>query len=220
YSGRPRELLGAVRGLLSNPNCEFPLNHVPVRTLGEFVHGTGSWDARAAYLRAVQDWSREVETVGPALDPAALTMFGDGYYLPHEEGPLADAFCRQCEELLRLPPTGPGQRERAADLLRQSAQLREFCLRLPGLRNRPLFHALHRRCWELREELDLLERGLPAHSVGGGEPTSFRSDDHLPGVYRGGLVARLQRMFLPQSDASFVAAPREPEAEKTCPDPA
>src|SRR6266540_3340831 len=37
YAGRPPELRAAVAGLLSNPNCEFPLNYIPLRTLGDFV---------------------------------------------------------------------------------------------------------------------------------------------------------------------------------------
>ncbi len=41
YSGRPPELRGEVGGLLTNPNCELPLNFVPVRTLAEFVRCRG-----------------------------------------------------------------------------------------------------------------------------------------------------------------------------------
>ena len=42
YAGRPPELRDEVSGLLSNPNNEFPLNYVPLRTLAEFVHCAGS----------------------------------------------------------------------------------------------------------------------------------------------------------------------------------
>ena len=37
YCGRPPELRSEVSGLLSNPNSEFPLNYVPLRTLAQFV---------------------------------------------------------------------------------------------------------------------------------------------------------------------------------------
>ena len=39
-----------------------------------------------------------------------------------------------------------------------ATRLRAFCEAMTELRHRPLFHALSRRTWELREELDLLER--------------------------------------------------------------
>src|SRR6185369_9910413 len=38
YAGRPPELRNAVNGLLANPNCEFALNYVPLRSLAEFVN--------------------------------------------------------------------------------------------------------------------------------------------------------------------------------------
>src|SRR5207253_899503 len=55
YAGRPPELRGEVAGLLSNPNNEFPLNFVPLRTLAEFVRfpAEGRWNPREAYLSAM-----------------------------------------------------------------------------------------------------------------------------------------------------------------------
>src|SRR5439155_9861136 len=57
-AGRPPALRQAVSGLLSNPNCEFPLNYVPLRTLGEFVRcpAAAGWDARKSYLAAMREW--------------------------------------------------------------------------------------------------------------------------------------------------------------------
>src|SRR6516162_5168863 len=46
YAGRPPELRNAVRGLLSNPNNEFPLNFVPLRTFAEFVRCDTNWKSR------------------------------------------------------------------------------------------------------------------------------------------------------------------------------
>ena len=34
----------------------------------------------------------------------------------------------------------------------------DFCVRLTELKQRSIFHALYRRAWELREELDVLHR--------------------------------------------------------------
>jgi hypothetical protein len=65
---------------------------------------------------------------------------------------------------------------------------------LAGLRDRRLFAALFRRVWELREGLDLLERYAEFRLRSGGHDAAFQSDAHLPGTYRGGLVARLERL--------------------------
>jgi protein O-GlcNAcase/histone acetyltransferase len=135
YSGRPPELRGEVNGLLSNPNSEFPLNYVPLRTLAAFA-SSDTWDPRAAYLSAMAEWAPMFETVRGPLPLDDLVLFGDCYYLPYEQGPEAEALhleaCR--------------------------TRLRTVCSALTELRDRPLFHALSRRVWELREQLDLLDR--------------------------------------------------------------
>jgi hypothetical protein len=83
-------------------------------------------------------------------------------------------------------------------------RLRDFCARLADLRDRGLFYALSRRLWELREELDLFDRYLAFRSDPGHETAPARSDFHLPQTYRGGYVARLQRMLDAREDGTFV----------------
>ena len=68
YAGRPLELRSEVAGLLSNPNCELPLNFVPLRTLAEFVRCAGTWDARGAYLSAMREWLPAFATIGGPVD--------------------------------------------------------------------------------------------------------------------------------------------------------
>jgi hypothetical protein len=81
-------------------------------------------------------------------------------------------------------------KEKVADVSR----LKEFCARLAELKNRKLFYALSRRAWELREEMDLLERYLNGDRS---------SDFHLPGTFRGGFVARIQKLLRQKKDGSF-----------------
>jgi hypothetical protein len=76
------------------------------------------------------------------------------------------------------------------------------------LRHRPLFYALSRRVWELREELDLLERYVEFKSRGGPPGVGCRSDCHLPATYRGGLVSRLQHLLVQQPNGTL--APPNP----------
>ncbi len=76
-------------------------------------------------------------------------------------------------------------------------------MKLTELRLRPLFHALSRRIWDLREEVDLLDRYVAMKT---GDPAArARSDFHLPGTCRGGFVARLQRLLMMKPDGTFVA---------------
>lgn len=204
YAGRPPELRREISGLLVNPNCEFPLNYVPLRTLGEFVQCAGDRDAREAYLAAMREWLPRFATIGQPVTLEDLIRFGDCYYLPHEEGPEAEKFYESVRSLLTTDPAGWG--EKAAACRKQAARLRDFCARMTELRQRPLFYALSRRVWELREELDLLDRYIEFKSKPGQADAAFGSDFHLPGTYRGGMVPRLQRLLLQKPDAAFTAA--------------
>ncbi len=214
YAGRPTELRSEVSGLLSNPNNEFPLNYVPLRTLGEFVRGAGGWDSRQAYLSAMREWLPCFETIGQPVALEDLIRFGDCYYLPHEEGPEAEALFQRTRSLLARNSTDWG--EASADFRGQAARLREFCVRMAELRHRPLFYALSRRIWELREELDLLERYVEFKSRGGAADAACRSDFHLPVTYRGGMVPRLQRLLVQQPDGTFEPACRDERTRAAC----
>src|SRR6266536_392846 len=106
YAGRPPELRDAVAGLLSNPNCEFPLNYIPLRTLAEFVRSpaTAGWDARRSYLSAMREWLPQFATIGQPVTLEELVLFGDCHYLPHEEGPEAEALYERVRRVITGNP--------------------------------------------------------------------------------------------------------------------
>ncbi len=210
YSGRAPGLRGAVSGLLINPNNEFPLNYVPLRTLAEFIYCDGSWHARKAYLNAMRQWLPYFETVGHPLTIHDLVLLGDCFYLPHEEGAEAEEFYDSTRRLLAAEPGKWGGQVIA--FRKRASQLRDCCARLTELRHRPLFYALSRRLWELREELDLLLSYVRQKVDGGTPDTPCRSDFHLPGTYRGGMVPRLQHLLTQHSDGTF-APSRETAAQ-------
>jgi len=199
YSGRAPELRDHVRGLLINPNTEFPVNYVPLRTLGEFVKGQGRYDTREAYLSAMREWLPRFATLGEPISFEDLILFGDCYYLPHEEGPEANVLYDLAKGLTL--DSRPAALDNARAFLEGVARLRTFCARVTELRDRSLFYALSRRVWELREELDLLEQFVRFKCEGKGG--AFRSDSHLPGTYRGGMVVRLQRLLVQQPAGEF-----------------
>jgi hypothetical protein len=174
---------------------------VPLRTLGAFVSGRGSWDARRAYVEAMGAWLPRFETHGPAIALDDLLLLGDCYYLPHEEGPLAEALLASARRLLASDPATWGE---AAAFTQQAGRLRDVCTRVAELRDRPLFYALSRRTWELREEMGLLLACVRLKEADAGAPC--RSDFHLPGTYRGGMAARLQRLLAQREDGAFLPA--------------
>ncbi len=196
YAGRAADLLPEISGLLSNPNVEFPLNYVPLRTLGWFV-GRRMDDPRGAYLAAMDEWRASFATVQREIALDDLILFGDCFYLPYEEGPEGKALMRSAGLMIR----GGAGGDAVAAFDARATRLQAFCRAVPELRDRDLCHALSRRVWALREELDLLERF--AHQRG---DAAVSSDFHRPGTYRGGIVARLQAMVEPRTDGTFVPA--------------
>jgi protein O-GlcNAcase / histone acetyltransferase len=204
YAGRPLELRQEVSGILVNPNNEFPLNFVPFRTLANFLHGDEPWDARKAYLSAMEEWLPRFATVAQAITLEDLILFGDCYYLPHEQGPEAQTlYQKACDLVAATPDDRP---DRAATFITQASKLQAFCVRMTELQQRSLFNALSRRVWDLREELELLRRYAEFISLKGQSEGAFRSDFHLPGTYRGGVVAQLQHLLEQQPDGTFTPA--------------
>ncbi len=210
YSGRPPGLCAAVRGILTNPNTEYASDFMALRTLALFLSDPAAYEPRAAYLQALREWMPEFETVSGPIAFDDLVLLADCYYLPYEEGPRADALLARAR--LALTDQSGAWRDHAEAFLVEGTRLRDLCARLATLRNRSLFHALSRRVWDLREELDLLVRGVQARLRSPDGHVVFSSDFHQPKTYRGGMVARLQRLLTPHPDGTFTPAVGEADA--------
>ena len=210
YAGRPLGLRPEVSGILINPNCEFGLNEVPIRTFGAFVHAQGGWPAREEYVSAMAAWLTRFDGAGQRLVLEDLVLLGDCFYLPHEDGQEAAALLASARRLVTSDPAGWGSE--AVAFLQRAGRLKRACAAVAELRDRRLAHALFRPVWELREELDLLMRYVQDRLADPNAP--LRSDFHLPGTYRGSFVARLQQLLDPQPDGTFVAsAARRPAGD-------
>lgn len=196
YSGRSRDLRDEVEGILINPNCEFALNFVPTRTFANYLTSGGIWHARETYLEALREWLPKFD--GLSFDDLALLC--DCFYLPHQDGPEAEQLYNSLRDVVECSSLAA-----AFPFLTKARRLREVCARLAEINDRPLFYALSRRAWELREELDLLEKFVTfrANPESAGKP--FHSDFHLAKTYRGGFVPRLQKLLTQHADGSFTA---------------
>lgn len=205
YSGRPLDLRDEVAGILTNPNIEGPLNFVALHTLAAYLRAEGTYEPRQAYLAALQAWAPAFDTVHGPIAFDDLVLLADCYYLPHQEGSRAEALLDHA--VRALSDRSSTWRDHADAVREEGTRLRDLCGRLATLRDRALFHALNRRIWDLREELDLLVKGVEARLRGGDVDEPFRSDFHLPRTYRGGMVARLQRLLVQHEDGTFTPAP-------------
>lgn len=205
YSGRPRGIQRKVRGILSNPNTEFPLNFPGLHSMASWLRAGEDWDARASYLEALRAWLPRFEGWKQPMPFDDLVLLCDCHYLPYSEGPGAVALRSQLRALLQAPPANWGPEAHA---IRASlARLRDACARVADLRDRSLFAAWSRRVWELREEMDLLEKYVAWHLHPATRDEPFQSDFHQPVTYRGGMVASLQRLLRLRPDGTFTPAP-------------
>ena len=140
----------------------------------------------------MKEWLPSFATVGRAIALEDLILFGDCYYLPHEEGVEAVALCERARDLLARPPAD--RRGDVTAFREQARRLRDCCARMTELRDRPLFHALSGRVWELREALERLDRYVDQRqaALAEGSPVGAGSSR---GTRQGGMVARLQRLL-------------------------
>ncbi|HEY6227251.1 MAG TPA: beta-N-acetylglucosaminidase domain-containing protein [Verrucomicrobiae bacterium] len=198
YSGRSRELRDEVAGILINPNCELPLNYVPIRTFADYLNISGIWHPREIYLDALRAWLPQFDNI--SFDD--LVLLCDCFYLPHHDGPEAEQLYNSLTDVVDCASLAT-----AFPILTKATRLREVCARLAEMKNRPLFYALSRRIWELREELDLLEKFITFRASPEHAPKSFHSDFHQPKTYRGGFVPRLQKLLTQNPDGSFSPSP-------------
>jgi protein O-GlcNAcase/histone acetyltransferase len=203
YSGRRRELRAAVRGILINPNNEYPVNFVPLRTFAEFLHGEGEWRPRQSFLDNIARWLSQFATVGQPLLPDDLLLVADCFYLPHAEGPGGQRLFELVHRLLVQPVDAWGDAH--DEFLSLNRRIQALFERLTELRDRELFYVWSRRGWELKEEFQVLDAALAFKKAGGDLDVGFEPGTHLPGTYRGGTLAKIERLL--QMDAQGFVRP-------------
>jgi protein O-GlcNAcase/histone acetyltransferase len=203
YSGRERELRGVVRGILINPNNEYPINFIALRTLAAYLNGDSEWEPRHAFLQSAADWLALYETVTKPITLDDLILLADCFYLPHADGPEAIKLLSLIDRLLAEPVSrwGDGYDEFCAI----NVQIQALFDRLTELRDRELFDAWSRRVWALKEELLIIDAALAQKKAGRDLSAGIELESCLPGTFRGGILARLER-FLTMDDDGRVRA--------------
>jgi hypothetical protein len=191
YSGRPRDLRSAVRGILINPNNEYALNFIPLRTLAAHLNGDGCGEPREAFLHAASEWLPHFSTVSEPLALDDLILLADCYYLPHTFGPNAERLLRLVEHLFVEPVDNWGPAYDTFTAL--NGRIQAATDRLSELCDRNLFDAWGRRTWELRNELQVIDTVLAQKAAGRDIDNGIEVDHCLPGTFRGGFLAKLER---------------------------
>lgn len=198
FAGRPLELRDEVRGLFLNPNCEHEANAVAVHTLGAWRRAQGAWDPRAAHEAALRAWLPRWDGAGVSLDE--LRLLCDALHLPGGPGPTAREWLGHLERLATLPPARWGESEPA--FLEAAGRLFALSDRLPSLSRRPLFHALLRHAWELKQELHIL-RGWVAWKKAHPDGEPFFHPHARPPIYKGALLTRLRAVLAMAPDGGL-----------------
>jgi protein O-GlcNAcase/histone acetyltransferase len=194
YAGRPLEMRAEVAGILSNPNCQFEANYIPLRTLAMYARAEGAWHPRRAFQAALKSWWPQWKTHGPGgLAVEELELLCDCFYLPTQLGPGAASFLEDVGFLLRRTPKRWGNTGRRFE--RTCASLIGLFDKMSALKNRELLHALYRRVWELREETRLIGKYVRWRKSDPPAGQKFVSTENPPGIFRGGLLAELQRLL-------------------------
>jgi protein O-GlcNAcase/histone acetyltransferase len=189
YSGRSRELPRAVRGILINPNNEFPLNFIALRTVAAYLNRDGEWNPREAFLNSVAEWLPSFTTVASPLTREDLLLLCDCFYLPNAEGPEGAGLIRLVERLLADPPNTWGNAREEFSAM--NARIQRLFDRLTELRDRDLFDAWSRRVWELKEEMQLIEATLVQKEAGRDIVEGIALNSFLLGTFRGGILGKL-----------------------------
>ncbi|MFP6581286.1 MAG: beta-N-acetylglucosaminidase domain-containing protein [Candidatus Hydrogenedentota bacterium] len=196
FAGRPLELRDEVLGILTNPNCEFELNYIPIYSLGHYLAAEDEWDARADYLELLQGFKARHGFTSADADELDITLLTDCFYLPYEHGATARAFLELIGFLFANDVSDWGDRyAEFQSIVQQSSHVLD---ELNNISNRELLYALYGPVWMLRKEFGLVAQILEWKSKGA--EGDCRSVYHHSATYRGAMSDHLQSFFYMTKD--------------------
>lgn len=194
YKDRPAELLQEVTGILSNPNCEYEANFIPLYTLAQYVREKHDYQPREAYHQALDAWLEHFQIEGgDPITRAELELLCDIFYLPFEQGEAAKHVLRTAERALQHGADIP-----SSDLKRITSfhhAVRQLFEKLTELSDRDLLYALYDYVWEIRTETELLAEYVTWLASKPAPEARFSKPDRIPNTYRGGLAAKIQALL-------------------------
>jgi len=197
YAGRTEQLAQLSTGVLLNPNCQFELNFVPLRTLGTFLKTGSNYKESDGTQIAAAAWLPEWERLqGEPFDPELVRLLIDCFYLPFSNGTRAT-------ELFVKAKTALNGDVQSLQFTRDIAnQLSTLFFDLSTLKNRDLLDALWSPVWRLKDEFELIAQ-LATKTGAGPHPLPDFPDK----IARGGLIRELQRLTRQHGAAGYSKEP-------------
>ena len=199
YTGRPLELKNEVQGILTNPNCQFQLNYIPIMSLGMYLAAEDAWDERANYLELLKEFQSRHGFTHPDPNVTDITLLSDLFYLPHSLGETGQKMMDTIDFLFKTDIADWGDRlEWFQECMKNLGLL---MAEINNVGNREMLYALYGPVWMLREEIHLINKVLEWKAAGSkGDCTSVF---HLPKTYRGNLIDRLSPYFYLDENGVF-----------------
>ena len=137
FSGRD-EIKDDVSGILLNPNCEFELNFIPLKTFSDYCDN----DTSDIYENALYMWYNYFQD---AITISDLQLLTDSFHLPHKLGEIGI----RAIEMLKSNDSD--------ELARQSCELLN---KISNLKDRELFHSIYPYAWELFSFIKKYREGI------------------------------------------------------------
>jgi hypothetical protein len=201
YSGRDTQLREVVTGILTNPNCEYELNTIPLRTLAHYAQEP-NYQPREAFLQGLEAWLEAFGIEGgDPITKAELALLCDIFYLPFELGPSAQKFLQTTRQLL----AGNLDETQLQEVVLYSDTIQALFEKLTELKDRDLLYALYNYVWEIRTETQLLANYLRWLASDPPKGASFARPEVIANTYRGGMAAEIQKLL--PLDATGSVAP-------------
>ncbi len=198
YAGRSGAIRAEVAGILANPNCQFEVNFAPLRTFCAYLREGPTFSPREAFEEAIENWLPSFQVRGG--DPFSredVALLADLFYLPFEFGPSVRQYLGDFKRLLGTHPRGWGEeRDRA---LQTGNRIALLFGKATALQNRDLLYSFYPQLWEIKESALLLQAWVQWRHSHPDSLEGFSMPELRPGVFRGSVVALLERM-LPMDD--------------------
>lgn len=205
YSGRNAGIIDGISGVLTNPNCEFTLNFVPIHTLAAWARDPHQYKEDEALHAAITAWVPVFQFAPITFNDVQLLV--DLMYLPYDHG-------KRAKNALALFQWLCGNTATHVDYTSKLTEFKQFCddvmqlfdEKVTEIEHRDLAYDLYAYLWGIKEMAIVLREccdWLPSrHS----HPNGFQMLDQYKQTWDGGFLAELHRL-LPMDRSSGLFVP-------------
>ncbi len=165
YVGRPLELKMEIKGILSNPNCQFWANYNPLRTLSFFTVETDTWNPEQALIDSTKEWLHYFGHDEILLDE--ILVLSECFSAPGHKGTRGNQLTKSIKTMLSKPPQEWGPQ--LGIFKKIELTINSICKKLAESSNRDLLYDIYSHIWELRDALGIVSHWITVKESGKGE---------------------------------------------------